>query len=42
MERRLPRCSQKPSYGCFEDSNYDVAGIPGFLFLSKEKAWVCT
>ena len=24
-----------------EDSRYDVAGIPGFLFLSKEKAWVC-
>ena len=25
-----------------EDSKYDVAGIPGFLFLSKEKTWVCT
>ncbi|MDO5318102.1 MAG: right-handed parallel beta-helix repeat-containing protein [bacterium] len=31
----------RPSQGCFEDSKYDVAGIPGFLFLSKEKTWVC-
>lgn len=31
----------KPSHGCFEDSKYDIAGVPGFLFLSKEKTWVC-
>ena len=31
----------RPKNGCFEDSKYDVAGIPGFLFLSKEKTWVC-
>lgn len=31
----------RPSEGCFEDSRYDLAGVPGFLFLSEEKTWLC-
>ena len=30
---------KKPSQGHFEDARFDVAGIPGFLFLTPEKTW---
>ena len=30
---------QKPSKGHFEDASLDVAGIPGFFFLSPGKTW---
>lgn len=33
--------TKKPSQGHFEDFHFDVAGIPGFLFLSPEKTWSC-
>lgn len=29
----------RPSDGCFEDSGYSLAGVPGFLFLSPDKTW---
>lgn len=29
----------RPSKGAFEDTRVDLAGVPGFLFLSKEKTW---
>ena len=31
----------KPSKGHFEDAHFDVAGIPGFLFLAPGKIWSC-
>ena len=31
----------RPSQGAFEDVRVDLAGIPGFLFLCKEKTWSC-
>ena len=33
--------TKKPSQGAFEDVHFDVAGIPGFLFLSPGKTWSC-
>ena len=33
--------TKKPSQGHFEDVHFDVAGIPGFLFLSPGKTWSC-
>ena len=33
--------AQRPTEGCFEDARYDLAGIPGFLFLSPDKTWSC-
>lgn len=33
--------TKKPSQGHFEDVRFDVAGIPGFLFLSPGKTWSC-
>ena len=29
----------KPAKGYFEDARYDLAGVPGFLFLSDRKYW---
>ncbi len=31
----------RPSQGAFEDAKFDIAGVPGFLFLSKDRYWVC-
>ena len=33
--------TKRPSQGVFEDVHFDVAGIPGFLFLSPGKTWSC-
>ena len=33
--------TKRPSQGAFEDVHFDVAGIPGFLFLSPGKTWSC-
>ena len=33
--------TKKPSQGHFEDVRFDVAGIPGYLFLSPGKTWSC-
>ena len=30
----------RPSDGCFEDSGYSLAGVPGFLFLTPDKTWI--
>ncbi len=29
----------RPKTGCFEDSHYGLAGIPGFFFLSPSRTW---
>ena len=30
---------RRPSRGCFEDSSFDISGLPGTFFLSSARTW---